>query len=163
MTQAISGSLNWPAKGAEIFAMQLSTNPVSKTLLENLCAKGTTLLLVASFEKFIKAQLVNFSEKRFRGRLRIRYSPSAKDVVAQVNRQKPKEILYLSHGAMNHFGMRLNGIKHVLYKPEKQYRFQIDHNLIAYNEIITADSGLKTSIEQKVSRPEGWNITLAGQ
>ncbi len=161
MTQVISGSLNWPAKGTEIFAMQLSTNPVSKQLLEDLCSKGTTLLLVASFEQFIKAQLIKFSEKGFRGRLRIRYSPSAKDVVAHVNRQKPMSILYVSHGAMNHFGMRLNGINHVLYKPEKQSRFQIDHNLIAYNEIITADSTLKQSIEQKVSRPEGWNITLA--
>lgn len=158
--QLISASLNWPTRKAETVALHLSVPEISEKLVLDLTQSTSTLLLVGTLDNFAKANFMKFRHSGLKHNLQVRFTPAAKDVVALIKQQNPQEIFYLTHDAINHFGIRLNGIKHVLYKPENQSRFRVDHNLIAYNEILSSASKLKSEIQAKVERPEGWNITL---
>lgn len=157
---AISTAFNWPVETLDTVALHLSVNGLNTSVLRELAQSRSVLLVAGSTVNFVKLELLRLKDKNLRGNLQVRFAPSAKDVVALIKSQQPTQILYLSHGAHNHFGIRLNGIKHVLYKPEKQAGFVVDHNLIAYNEIVTGSSEIKTAIESRVFRPEGWNISL---
>jgi hypothetical protein len=158
--QIVSASLNWPTRKAETVALHLSVPEISEKLVLDLAKSNSTLLLVGTLDNFAKANIMKLRHPGLRRNLQVRFTPAAKDVVAFIKQQNPQEIFYLTHDAINHFGIRLNGIMHILYKPEDQSRFRVDHNLIAYNEILSSDSILKSEIQAKIVRPEGWNITL---
>jgi hypothetical protein len=140
--------------------LHLSVPEISEKLVLDLAKSNTTLLLVGTLDNFAKANIMKLRNPGLRRNLQVRFTPAAKDVVAFIKQQNPQEIFYLTHDAINHFGIRLNGIMHTLYKPEDQSRFRVDHNLIAYNKILSSDSILKSEIQAKIVRPEGWNITL---
>ena len=158
--QLIGSFVNWPTRKAERIALHLSVPSVSEKLLLDCTGDKSTLLLVGTLDNFFRANAVRLRNRSLRKLLQVRFTPAAKDVVARIRKQAPREIFYLTHDETNHYGIRLNGIRHVLYKPEHQHKFKVDHNLIAYNEIISGDAGLKSEIELTVQRPEGWKITL---
>ena len=154
ISRAFSQLFNSGIPSVNRILVNLSNSPISIELVRKASKGAKTLLLVDNLKNFAKAVLAG--EKN----LKVRIVQSAQDLVAIVDEQQPEEILYLAHCASNHFGIRLNGIRHVLFMPELQAGFRLDHNLIAYNEIETSDKALKSAIEEKVTRPEGWNITL---
>jgi len=162
LLNTLSTLLSWPAHEVETLALHLSADRIDGKLIRELTQHGSTLLLVGTIDNFIKTWLLRLEDKTLLRNLQVRFTPAAKDVVALIRNQRTEEVLYLTHDAINHFGIRLNGIKHVLYKPEQQAGFMVDHNLIAYNEIRTDSLELKTEIESRVVRPEGWNIVLTG-
>lgn len=68
----------------------------------------------------------------------------------------PRKVIYLKHDPANHMMLRSNGLRHVLFHPETDPRFEPEHTLITYDEILTVDPRTRRFVERQleVSRPE---------
>jgi hypothetical protein len=60
---------------------------------------------------------------------------NASDCEIVVAKLKPKTARYLKHHPLNHMLLRLNGLEHVLWKPDLDPLFTPDHSLITYDKL----------------------------
>ena len=60
---------------------------------------------------------------------------NASDCEMVVSKLKPETARYLKHHPLNHMLLRLNGIEHVLWRPDLDPLFTPDHSLITYDKI----------------------------
>jgi hypothetical protein len=60
---------------------------------------------------------------------------NATDCEMVVAKLKPEIARYLKHHPLNHMLLRLNGLEHVLWKPDLDPLFTPDHSLITYDKI----------------------------
>lgn len=68
----------------------------------------------------------------------------------------PRKVIYLKHDPANHMMLRSNGCRHVLFHPETDPRFEPEHTLITYDEILSLDPRTRQFVERQleISRPE---------
>lgn len=60
---------------------------------------------------------------------------NAADCELVVAKLKPRVVKYLKHHPLNHMMLRLNGMEHVLWKPDSDPFFEADHSMITYDRV----------------------------
>jgi hypothetical protein len=60
---------------------------------------------------------------------------NATDCEMVVAKLKPETARYLKHHPLNHMLLRLNGLEHVLWRPDLDPLFNPDHSLITYDKL----------------------------
>jgi hypothetical protein len=141
-------------------ALHLSSNPVELKLLRRFANSQKTAILVSSLSNYLKV----FRFLRARGEqnknLSLIYAPTPAFVTKALTAVKPESIWYLDHSPKNHFGIRSHESEHILFCPEQQRGFEVDHNLIAYDKIQTTDDKFESRVVERVFRPDNWNFEV---
>ncbi len=67
----------------------------------------------------------------------------------------PEKVIYLKHHHSNHMMQRTNGPLHILFHPETDRRFEPEHTLINYDQVVTDDVRTQEAIASllELSRP----------
>lgn len=76
---------------------------------------------------------------------------NASDCETIVQKLRPKRVNYLKHHPLNHMLLRLNGFRHVLWKPNLDPLFVPDHSLITYDEIHQPTHGTEDFLKMLLS------------
>jgi hypothetical protein len=66
-----------------------------------------------------------------------------------------RQVTYLKHHLSNHMMQRTNGPLHVLFHPETDPRFEPEHTLVNYDEVVTDDARTREAVASllELSRP----------
>lgn len=81
---------------------------------------------------------------------------NATDCETVIAKLKPKKAFYLKHHPLNHMLLRINGLEHVLWKPELDPLFSPDHSISTYDKIEKPTNETLDYINNlfELSRPE---------
>jgi hypothetical protein len=81
---------------------------------------------------------------------------NAADCEMVVAKLKPETARYLKHHPLNHMLLRLNGLEHVLWRPDLDPLFTPDHSLITYDKIENPSQETAVFVNKLLdfSRPE---------
>ena len=139
-------------------ALHLTQSPLNIALAKKLAEKQRTLLLVNSLGNFLRLKKQLLQNPGEGKKLKVYFAPAVHLVTRVLVALKPDSLWYLSHGHNNHFGIRSHEARHILYCPELQPGFKIDHSLIAYDEIQITKEDFRPLITEKIFRPDSWQI-----
>ena len=103
-------------------------------------------LIVLGAGNWLRATTLSATESWFRARFAVTFAPPPQDTAVAIRAADASTIYYARHTASNHFGVRLNGLRHVLLYPEFHRGFAADHNLNAYSAIVTADESCAATV-----------------
>jgi hypothetical protein len=101
-------------------------------------------------------KLVRKEFPKFLGKVRVIPVTNAAECELVVNELRPNQVLYLKHHPLNHMLLRLNGISHILWRPDLDPLFRPDHTLVTYDYIASPTAVTATYIEKLpwISKPE---------
>lgn len=131
------------AKLSDITLVDAEIKPISVGYFRSLDAalpKGLRVrLIVLGAGNWLRAMKLFATTTWFRARFVVIFAPPPQHTAFAIKGADFSTVYYARHTAANHFGIRLNGLRHVLLFPEFHRGFAADHNLNAYSAIVTAD------------------------
>jgi len=79
----------------------------------------------------------------------------AEDCEKVMNKVKPAKVFYLKHHPLNVMLLRLNGTRHILFRPEDDHDFVVDHSIVVYDEIQSSSAMMLQKLDNllEISRP----------
>jgi hypothetical protein len=130
---------------------------INLAFVSELSRLGPQVFVINSLPNYLKVATYKILRLR-KFQVEVLLAPNVLFVSSILSKKKPSTIYYLSHSDKSHFGVRHNKIKHILYCPDRQSDFWLDHNVVSYDEIQTTKPELRSTLADKIFRPDAWSI-----
>ena len=123
------------AKSSQIALYMTGAKPSQAFLAElDQAFDAKVSLLIISPLNFLRIKLATLTNPKLRRKISPHLVTNAQSVATAVQQSGAKELMYLSHSMDNHFGLRLNGLKHTFTPLAHGPKYNQDHNLVAYDD-----------------------------
>lgn len=138
--------------------VHFTNEPLNLAFVSELSKRGPQVFVINSLPNYLK--VVAYKILRLRKfQVEVLLAPNVLFVSSILSKKKPSTIYYLSHSDKSHFGVRRNKVSHVLYCPDRQSDFFVDHNVISYDEIHITKPEFRQTLTDKIFRPDAWRIS----